>query len=351
LPVKSRSERAIALGTLLPFLVALGSIGANGSLAHAAPAPAPESPDIQKARAEFVAATDHVKNARWGEALAAFERSAAMRPHALTTYNIAACERALGRYTRARQTLVRALEADEASGSRELPRSFADDARRWVKEIDTILVRAAVTLAPADATLLVDGAPLVRQGDALVAGLPTGDRGVTAPGVRFTLVLDPGDHIVALSRAGFANAVVTKTFAAGSTPELSLDLQSLPATIRITATPSGAVVSVDDLDTGVAPVQIARPAGTYHVAVRKKGFVPYVTTVKVSPGDHPSLQANLAEETTPLYKKFWFWTLATTVIAGATVGTYFLTRPDAQRPAPDGGGIGWIVSVPAPGAR
>ena len=339
-----RSDRGRLLSVVSLVLAISG-------VAHAEPREPHESPEVQKARAEFVTATDHVKNARWGEALAAFERSGSMRPHALTTYNIGACERALGRYTRARQTLVKAVEADEASGSRELPRSFAEDARRWIKEIDGILVRASVTLAPADATLLVDGAPLVREGDVLVAGLAPGDRGVATPGVQFTLVVDPGDHIIALSRAGFANAVVTKTFAAGSRPALALDLRSLPATIRISANLQGAVVSVDDLDTGVAPTQIERPAGAYHVAVRKKGYVPYLTTVRVNAGDNPSLQANLAEETTPVYKKFWFWTLATTVIAGAAVGTYFLTRPDPQRPAPDGGGIGWVVSVPAPSAR
>lgn len=342
--MKCRSERSAIAGLLAAIVLSFGLA------AHAEPRER-ESPEVQKARAEFVTATEHVKNARWGEALAAFERSASMRPHALTTYNIAACERALGRYTRARQTLAKAIEADDASGSRELPKSFAEDARRWMKEIDAILVRASVTLAPADATLLVDGAPLVREGDDLVAGLPAGDRGVKAPGTRFTLVIDPGDHIVALSRVGFANAILTKTFAPGTTPELALDLQSLPATIRITANLAGAVVSVDDLDTGVAPVEIARPAGAYQVAVRKKGYVPYLTTVRVSPGDHPSLSANLAEETTPVYKKVWFWSVAAGIVAGAAVGTYLLTRPEPQRPAPDGGGIGWVVSVPAPGAR
>lgn len=325
----------------------------GAALAVAAPAHATDPEPVQKARAEFVTATDHVKNARWGEALAAFERSAALRPHALTTYNIGACERALGRYTRARSTLLRALEADEGAGKRELPKSFADDAKRWLAEIDSILVRASVTLSPADATLLVDGAPLTaEQGpSALTAGLPPGDHPVTAPGARFTLIIDPGDHIFALSRAGFANAVVTKSLAAGSKPDLKLDLQSLPATIHIAANLPGAVVTIDDLDTGVAPVEVSRPAGSYHVAVRKSGFVPYVTTVRVSPGEHPNLQASLVEETSPVYKKFWFWAGAVTVVAGATVGTYFLTRPAPERPAPDGGGLGWVVSVPAPGAR
>jgi hypothetical protein len=347
--VTCRSDRAKTLGVCVGAALLVLS-----SLAHAQPKDAKDSkdsPEVQKARAEFVAGTDHVKSAHWGEALASFERSAALRPHALTTYNIGACERALGRYTRARQTLQKAMDANEASGARELPRSFADDARRWTKEIDGILVRASVTLTPPDAVLLVDGAPLVREGDALVAGLPAGDQAVTSPGARFRLVIDPGVHILALSRTGFANGAVTKTLAPGSTPELALDLQSLPATIRVSANLPGAVVSVDDLDTGVAPVQLSRPAGTYNIAVRKNGFVPYVTTVRVNAGDSPSLQASLAEETTPLYKKFWFWTVAATVVAGATVGTYLLTRPDPERPAPDGGGIGWVVSVPAPGAR
>jgi hypothetical protein len=331
--------RAASIGAALLLL---------GSFAHA---DAKDSPEVQKARAEFVVATDRVKDAQWGEALAAFERSAALRPHALTTYNIAACERALGRYTRARQTLQKATAANEASNGVELPRSFAEEARRWTKEIDGILVRASVTLAPADATLLVDGVPLVRDGDVLVAGLPAGAHAVTTPGARFTLVLDPGAHIISLARAGFANAAVTKSFAPGDKPDLPLDLQSLPATIRITANLPGAVVSVNDLDTGVAPVQLSRPAGTYNIAVRKNGFVPYLTSVRVNAGDSPSLQARLAEETTPVYKKFWFWTAAAAIVAGATVGTYLLTRPDPQRPAPDGGGTGFVVTVPASGAR
>src|SRR5437763_13972053 len=92
--------------------------------------------DTTRARAEFVTATDHVKNARWGEALAAFERSAELRPHALTTFNIGACERALGRYTRARVTLQKALGANDAAGGKELAASFVTDAKNWMEEID-----------------------------------------------------------------------------------------------------------------------------------------------------------------------------------------------------------------------
>src|SRR5688500_14740935 len=113
-----------------------------------------------RARTEFVTATDHVKNARWGEALAAFERSAELRPHPLTTFNIGACERALGRYTRARATLDRALTANEAGGKRELAPSFVADVKKWIEDIDRLLVHAIVVVRPSDASLLVDGAPV-----------------------------------------------------------------------------------------------------------------------------------------------------------------------------------------------
>lgn len=150
-----------------------------------------------------------------------------------------------------------------------------------------------------------------------------------------------------LSRAGFASSVVTKTFAPADRPEVVLDLQSLPATLRIAADRSGAVVAVDDLDVGVAPVQLTRPAGTYAIVVRKPGFVTYQSRVKVGPGEQPSIQATLPEQTTPVTKKAWFWGAAAVVVAGAAVGTYFLTRPDPERPPPNGGALGWVVTVPA----
>ncbi len=80
-------------------------------------------------------------------------------------------------------------------------------------------------------------------------------------------------------------------------------------------------MALDDVDTGVAPVEVSRPAGSYQVAVKKSGFVPYRTTVRINPGDRPTLHATLAEEATPLVKQFWFWAAATTVVAGAAAGT------------------------------
>src|SRR6187402_143183 len=64
-----------------------------------------DPPQVVKARELFVRGTTLVQSAQWAEALDAFEQSAALRPHPITTYNIGACERALGRYTVARERL------------------------------------------------------------------------------------------------------------------------------------------------------------------------------------------------------------------------------------------------------
>ncbi len=287
--------------------------------------------DTARARAEFVTATDHVKNARWGEALAAFERSAELRPHALTTFNIGACERALGRYTRARVTLQKALAANDAAGGKELAASFVTDAKNWMEEIDKLVVRASILVRPADATLLVDGKPPE-------PGSITNGSG--------KLLLDPGAHTFSVSRPGFSPVVVTKTLSPGTTPEVALDMQSLPATLKIASDRPSSVVTVDEVDVGVAPVQVTRPAGTYVIAVHKPGFLTYESKVKVGPGEEPSIQARLPEESTPVTKKLWFWSVVGAVVAGAAVGTYFVARPAPQRPDPNGGALNWVVTVP-----
>src|SRR5689334_1403832 len=125
----SRSERSKTSKTIFAFVFACAFVVApTGAFADDDP--------TTRARVEFVAATDHVKNARWGEALAAFERSAELRPHPLTTFNIGACERALGRYTRARATLDKALSANESGGKHELAPGLVGDAKKWIDDLE-----------------------------------------------------------------------------------------------------------------------------------------------------------------------------------------------------------------------
>lgn len=79
--------------------------------------PQPEDSRTLRAREEFLRGTELVQKAQWAEALGAFERSAKLRPHAITRFNIGACQRALRRYTRARASLLQALEQNKEGGA------------------------------------------------------------------------------------------------------------------------------------------------------------------------------------------------------------------------------------------
>jgi hypothetical protein len=337
------------------FLTAALALSLLSSVALAAPPEkkvaaekhsTPEEPSTEEARNLYGQGLDFVKKAQWSDALASFERSRALRPHAMTTYNIGACERALGRYTKARSTLLRAIQEGKDSAG-QLPPSLVTEAQGYVQEIDRILSRVHVTLDPADAGIAVDGRPLARGDGVMIAGIEPPGPGVPPPSPTFDLVLDPGAHLVTLTRKGYADVVLNRTTPPGSTGELRLELERLPAVLHVSSSVSGAVVTVNGMDVGTAPVDVQRPAGSYRIVVRKDGFYAYQAQMNVNAGEETDLRAALVEERTPVTKKWWFWAAAGAVVAGAAVGTYYATRtePDPVRPPLDGGSLGWTARV------
>jgi hypothetical protein len=310
----------------------------------------PVDAQTAQAREEFVQGTDFVHKAQWAEALAAFERSAKLKAHAVTTYNIGACERALGRYTRARKTLRASLAQNDQWGGSQLPEGVVTEVKAYLDQIQALLAAVNVTLEPAEAAIAVDGRPLdVEDAKAsppvLVAGIRPPGPGETPPAGKTKIVLDPGAHVFTLSRKGYADAVVNKTLAPGTTTELPLSLDRLPATIHVAADQPGAVVRLQGLDVGVAPVDVSRPAGSYKVEVQKSGFVTYESQLLARPGEEVTLRARLPEDKPSIVSRWWFWTGIGVVVAGAAAGTYFATRPAPERPPLNGGGLGWVVPV------
>src|SRR5439155_897636 len=184
-----------------------------GSWAHEAGAQSPpqeeatSDPNVAEARTAFKEGTALARQAQWGEALLAFEHSARLRPHTFTTYNLGYCERALGRYTRARKFLAKALAENEARGGTALSADVATDAKKYLAEIDERIARVAVSLAPADAAVSVDGRPLEmvaadRTTPVLAAGTRDLGPGEVPAATQFELLVDPGAHVFTVSRPG-----------------------------------------------------------------------------------------------------------------------------------------------------
>lgn len=309
-----------------------------------------EAPDITKSREEFVKGAELVRHARWGEALSAFERSATLHPHATTTFNIGACERALGEYTRARMTFGRALSENDAQQQTELNPTLVSNIHAFVEELDGLLASANVSLVPSTASIAVDGRPLLVVDPnvspmILFAGVRAAGPGEPSPAAAFRVRLNPGAHVFTLARRGYADVVINRTFLPGSSVDLPILMDRLPATIHVASTEPASIVTIDGDDVGATPATISRPAGQHRLVVRKSGFIKYETTVDARAGEEVNLSANLEKEKPALTQRWWFWTGIGVVVIGAATATYFATRKDPERPPVDGGGLGWAIPL------
>ena len=312
---------------------------------------APTSRD--EAQAAFKEGTRLVGEARWAEALAAFERAQEALPHAITLYNVGVCERALGRYTAARSTFERTLEED-ASGRTTLPARLREDVRGYQREIDGLLARVEIDVTPTGSRLAVDGRPVTfipsasSKSPIAVAGLRPAGTGEAIPSGSFVLELDAGRHVLTFSRPGHSDGVVARDFRSGKAPPLRLSLDELPATIAITADQPGALVTVDGRDLGPVPLTVQRPAGPLRVIVEKDGFLASETTLDLRAGESASYRATLPIDEPSVVETWWFWTSAAAAVAGVAVGSYFLAReePEPVRATIGGGTLGWRVPLP-----
>jgi hypothetical protein len=316
-----------------------------------APSSEPPDPKVVRAREAYQKGVAHVKRQEWSEALSAFEDSARHNPHATTTFNVGACERALGNYTRARVAYKKAL-TEGARNPDQLADALRAEATAVTQQLESLLSRVIVRLEPKEARISVDGRPLAVEKiggkrPVLVAGVERPNLGRPAPASEFEIVLNPGAHVITISRKGFGDAVVNKSFAPGSTTDLPISLSRLPATLRISSNIDGALVRVDDADMGPTPVDVLRPPGSYRIEVQKAGYDPFEASVNVRAGELSAQRATLRPESRPITKTWWFWTAAAAVVVGGVVTTYVLTRPEPEPPPYERGNTGWLAEPSA----
>jgi hypothetical protein len=330
------------------------------ALAQGLPARADdEDPNVTQARQAFLEGVELTHKSQWGDALTAFERSARLRPHAVTSFNLGACERALGRYVRARHWFLLTLEQNDKSAKRELSEALAAEAAAMLGELDRIVATLDVTVSPANAAIAVDGRPLevaqAGSGAQSGGGGPLFLAGTRSPGPgepigvgAFRVAVDPGVHVLTFSRPGFSDALINRTVGPGAVLPLRIELDRLPSTLRIESDRPDAIVSLNGIDVGPTPVEVQRPAGAYHVVVQRKGYADYNTELSTRPGERVELLAKLPEIHRSLTEQWWFWAATGAVVVGVGAGTYFLTRstPAPERPPVDTGGTGWTVKLP-----
>jgi hypothetical protein len=293
-----------------------------------------------------------VEAAEWSAALVLFERSLSIREHALTLYNIGVCQRFLGRYTLSQRTLKAALARSEPTG--EMPALFVDQAKAYLTEIESKIARYAISLDPKAAKVAIEGRPLepapaglaqAARNDLFIAGVATSGEGRPVGISRFEVLVDPRPLVLTFALPGYDTIEIKKDPKPGSREEIVVSMAEQPAQLKIASSPKGAVVRVDGVDVGLTPVLVSRPPGPRRVVVSMDGYEPYESRFTLRPGQAVPVDAQLAAEKVPLTRRWWFWTGVAALVAGATIGTYFIVRPEPERPPIQGGGLGWVAEV------
>jgi hypothetical protein len=219
------------------------ALAASCLLARAAlgqtPQSSAEGDSVRRARDEFTLATELAQRSQWLDALSAYERSYALRPHPVTQYNIGFCERALGRFTRARQAFRRALADHEAHRGGTMRAAMVEDAQTYLREADQRVARVIVSLDQRDVGIAVNGRPLEVEdaGESgrpvLVAGTRPPGRPERPPARTFELLVDPGSQVFVLSHDSLQATVVEREFSAGSATSLRLHVETPKASVSV----------------------------------------------------------------------------------------------------------------------
>jgi len=326
---------------LRPFSAAAIVFG----LAVLAPSSARADDPPDEARAAFREGASLIEQAEWAAALAAFERSLALRPHALTLYNIGVCQRFIGRSTLARETLKKALARAESTS--EMPAVFVDQTRAYIAEVESKLARLRVRVTPPETRVSVDGRPLAQSDkpDVLVAGVAPVGEATAVRGGAFEILVDPRPVVFTFTLEGHDTVEVKKEPKPGSADEVTVSMTEQPAQMKIVSNVPGSIVRVDGVDVGVAPVVVSRPPGPRVVTIAADGHVPFESKLTLRPGQSIPVDAQLLPEKPAITKNWWFWVGSAVLLTGVGVATYFVVRPEPERPDVNAGGLGWVADV------
>jgi len=114
----------------------------------------------------------------------------------------------------------------------------------------------------------------------------------------------PGPHTVRLSREGYQDWSTAVDVTAGGISEVHGTLKPDPTpttgSIKVTSSPPGASVYLDNAYKGVTPMTIPDvPTGTHTVELKLDGYSDWTTNVEVSSGSSQPLSAVMAKGPTP----------------------------------------------------
>jgi Protein kinase domain/PEGA domain len=144
-------------------------------------------------------------------------------------------------------------------------------------------------------------APLVVPGRVAIDSTPQGAQvqidGKSDPAwvTPYTMAgLAPGQHTVAVAKAGYITDTRTIDIASGNKALVAIHLTPLMATLSVSSSPAGANVYVDGKDSGkVTPVQLSLDKGAHTILLRKAGYLDETASSQLVRGEIARVSSTL----------------------------------------------------------
>jgi hypothetical protein len=338
-------------------------------------------PDAQK---QWDSALALYQNGQWDGARAAFNGAYEASKNPRVLFNVAVCEKNLGRYPRAIDVFKREL----AEGKGVLTPAEEADIKAQISGLEAFVAQLMVDVSEPGADIWIDDTKVGTSPLPGPVSVQLGERHVRAskPGFadaretielkggatgRITLKLAPSvkTSLVNISVVGPKSAVVKidgkevgpapykgqvevsaqpHEFSAeapdyvpatqsavvrdGEPLNLTLQLsqQQQKGKLIVVAKPEGATIEIDGKTVGATRWEGPVDVGTHQIVVKKTGHYTWSYDVEVPKGNERTVTASLNEDRNT---SFVPWLIGTILVVGAsTTAIYFITRPKDEEP-------------------
>jgi hypothetical protein len=300
--------------------------------AEEAPPPAPAIPTLSEsltgsAKTDYEAGRVLFQDGDYNGAALKFQKAYAASKDARLLWNVAAAEKNLRHYSK----VISALEQYLAEGGDKLTEQDRSDAKQLVETVAAFVGNLEITVDQPDAEIAIDGEP-------------AGKSPLSAP-----LRLDHGQHVVTVKKPGFEEYSARPNIGGGETETLKVVLKAIlhQGRLRVVAGP-GETITVNGKVVGKGSWEGTLESGQHTVSVSGRGKRTKEADVLVRDGEVTTSRMKLEADTPPPAQKDsgfwgspWPYVIGGVVIAGgASVGAYFLFRPeDEKAPPPVGGSL------------
>jgi hypothetical protein len=216
---------------------------------------------------------------KWREARASFNAAYELSKNPRVLFNVAVCEKELGRFAAAYETFKREL----AEGKGLLSVAEEKEVAEAIAGLERYVAYVTIETSEKDADVFIDEEKIDRQK-------------LVSP-----VLVSLGERRVRASKSGFSDAEQVLQLAGGAKSTVNLKLQALIKTARVNVSvvgPSSAIVKIDGKEVGPAPYAglLVISAEPHQVSAEAPGFVTASQSALVKEGEVLNLTLQLAAE-------------------------------------------------------